>query len=461
MRTLENGSIAFLLLMIGASLGCSNPIGGTASSFPGAAAVVSCLPGEYQWDLAAALDTISLDGTGTWDTNTTSNWTLSSGATLTQWGGSGSIACFGSNNGAAGVVTVSGTVATAGMDFVTPGSGTYLLSGGILNLDSSSIIRGSTSAEISSVLAGASALSINNFATTTLSGINTYTGGTTINAGTLVPTNTLALGRGSVVINNGGVLSLNLPTIDFSNSANWVFGETDARATFIPTMNSGTLMVTDNTLWESTYAYFKNMVDGTGDFSLSVTYQLGGDKAADGSCLVLQNSASGTSAIGVVGNGLGYRGIANSIALCIDVWNSSSRIQQVGIGVNGVTPASWTNASAEINAGNPVQILFSYNATTHVVTYSLQDTVTLSTVGPLTYSLPSSLSTILGGAGTGYLGITAATGGAKCTQTYSNFSFATMLFGGNSITVNSGGIFNKNGLTISNSIINNGGTVNP
>ncbi len=461
MRTLENGGIAFLLLMIGASLGCSNPIGGTASSFPGAAAVVSCLPGEYQWDLAAALDTISLDGTGTWDTNTTSNWTLSSGATLTQWGGSGSIACFGSNNGAAGVVTVSGTVATAGMDFVTPGSGTYFLSGGILNLDSSSIIRGSTSAEISSVLAGTSALSINNFATTTLSGINTYTGGTTINAGTLVPTNTLALGRGSVVINNGGVLSLNLPTIDFSNSANWVFGETDARATFIPTMNSGTLMVTDNTLWESTYAYFKNKVDGTGDFLLSVAYQLSGDMNADGSCLIIQNSPGGTSAIGAVGNGFGYRGITHSVALCIDAFNFSTHSRQVGIGVNGVTPTAWTNVDGIINPGNPVQILFSYSASTHVVTYSLQDTLTLVTTGNLTYTLPDSISNILGGGGAGYLGITAATGGQKCTQTYSNFSFATMVFGGNSITVNSGGTFNKNGFFVNNPIINNGGTINP
>ena len=78
------------------------------------------------------------DGGGTWVTGGGGNWW--NGASDVNWT-NGSQAVFGAGSGAAGTVTVSGTVGvsspTAGtpvMQFNAPGSGNYLLTGGTINI---------------------------------------------------------------------------------------------------------------------------------------------------------------------------------------------------------------------------------------------------------------------------------------------------------------------------------------
>ncbi|MGD1083689.1 MAG: autotransporter-associated beta strand repeat-containing protein [Verrucomicrobiota bacterium] len=93
-------------------------------------------------------------------------------------------------------------------------SGTaYTLSGGAITLSGNTAITNNTDTTISSLLAGSGSLTKWGAATLTLSpGMNTYTGGTTVNSGTLFAnaynSASGAVGGGNVTINNGGAISV-------------------------------------------------------------------------------------------------------------------------------------------------------------------------------------------------------------------------------------------------------------
>lgn len=149
-------------------------------------------------------------GTGIWSM-TSSNWTDATGSVSAPMQPQPGFGIFG---GAAGTVTVDnsvGNVSATGMQF---GSNGYTLAGGALSLvgsgGSAPIIRvgdGSSAgagftATINSVLAGTDGLIKSDLGTLVLSGANTYSGGTTINGGTLEAANNAALGTDSVTVDN-------------------------------------------------------------------------------------------------------------------------------------------------------------------------------------------------------------------------------------------------------------------
>jgi autotransporter-associated beta strand protein len=144
----------------------------------------------------------------TWDTNTTANWW--NGSASVNWpalGGLDDDAVFG---GTAGTVTLS-TATANDIAFNTTG---YIISGGTLTLNGTTpTITNSTGADatISSVIAGADGLKKEGAGTLTLSGANTYTGVTSINAGILKAGNGAALGSNTVksTIASGAVLDVN------------------------------------------------------------------------------------------------------------------------------------------------------------------------------------------------------------------------------------------------------------
>ncbi len=135
----------------------------------------------------------SLGGSGTWDPSAgTTNWSDSSGANPAAWG-QNSLAIFG---GTAGTVTVGGTTApqVVGMEFLTTG---YTVTGNGIELVGfngnpttaikveDSAATGGGTATIASVLSGTQGLDKTGTGTLVLTGANTYSGGTTISAGTL------------------------------------------------------------------------------------------------------------------------------------------------------------------------------------------------------------------------------------------------------------------------------------
>ena len=121
-------------------------------------------------------------GTGTWN-QTNTNWATSSGGPYNTTFNAGDDAVF---EGTAGTVTVSSPNKPNSITFNVTG---YTLSGGTItfNADPCTFTLGSDiSATISSVLAGSTlGLTKAGAGTLTLSGTNTYTGATTVNAGTL------------------------------------------------------------------------------------------------------------------------------------------------------------------------------------------------------------------------------------------------------------------------------------
>jgi fibronectin-binding autotransporter adhesin len=139
-------------------------------------------------------------GSGTWDT-VSQNWTNASGSANAGW--QGGFAIF---EGAPGTVTVdnnAGAVTATGLQFAVDG---YQLTGGTLTLTGSNpIIRvgdgtetgADDTATIDNVLAGAGTLVKTDLGTLVLGGANTYSGGTLINAGTIIISSDANLGAAS------------------------------------------------------------------------------------------------------------------------------------------------------------------------------------------------------------------------------------------------------------------------
>jgi fibronectin-binding autotransporter adhesin len=145
--------------------------------------------------------------TTAWDQGIASNWSLASGGPFNQTWTSGT-AVF---EGTATTVNVSGTITTVeGIQFSTAG---YILNGGTLNLVGTPTITNTDAATINSVLTGSVGFAKSGAGALSLGGVNTYTGVTAINQGTVVLGNAAALGAtgsgNETTIADGATLNLN------------------------------------------------------------------------------------------------------------------------------------------------------------------------------------------------------------------------------------------------------------
>ncbi len=169
------------------------------------AAISSTLRADtLTWDSSGLNPNAPVDGAGAWDTST-ALW--SNGSVDSVWNNAGNnIATFGSNNGAAGTITV-GTITAGGLIFNAATSGSYLLSGGTLTLGGSTpTITTNVNAEIASAIAGTAGLTKDGSGVLTLSGTNTFTGGLKINAGIVSFSTGGNLPTSSSITLNGGTL---------------------------------------------------------------------------------------------------------------------------------------------------------------------------------------------------------------------------------------------------------------
>lgn len=159
-----------------------------------------------QWDGAGIGTSGGQGGSGTWDSNLTSNWW--NGSANEIWptaGGTDDQAVF---SGAAGTVTISGTgVVASNLTFNTAA---YTVTGGTLLMNGNSPTitanHGGNTTNIGSVIAGSSGITKSGPSTVQLRGANRYSGDTHVKQGTLLigaannrlPTTTrLILGDGS------------------------------------------------------------------------------------------------------------------------------------------------------------------------------------------------------------------------------------------------------------------------
>lgn len=182
-------------------------------------------------------------GSGTWTGGSTTNWTDAAGAGAYAWGSD--FAVFQGARGAAGVASVvvdssAGAISTAGMQFIGAG---WMLSGAPIALNGAggvttirvgdgSAAGAADNVAIAAVLTGSGALSKTDLGTLTLSGVNTYAGGTNLQGGTLGVGNSQALGAGTLTMLNGTTLQFAANGLNLANAI--TLGAPD------PTIDSGT-----------------------------------------------------------------------------------------------------------------------------------------------------------------------------------------------------------------------------
>ena len=120
-------------------------------------------------------------GTGTWDTNTISNWYDGTADVVWPASGSANAAIFG---GTAGTVTLSGNISANSLTFNTSG---YTITNGTLTLNGSAptITTSSGTASIASTIAGTAGLTRSGGGTLILAGSNSNIGAATLNSGTM------------------------------------------------------------------------------------------------------------------------------------------------------------------------------------------------------------------------------------------------------------------------------------
>ncbi|WP_370682569.1 autotransporter domain-containing protein [Comamonas sp. GB3 AK4-5] len=175
-------------------------------------------------------------GSGTWSTRAL-NWSDEQGSVMSAMSPQPGFAIFG---GAAGTVTVNnfaGPVQTTGLQFASDG---YQLAGNALTLvaDTSTVVApveirvgdGSAAssgwtATLNNEIAGSDGLKKTGAGTLVLNGINTYSGGTTVAAGTLSVSQDSNLGgSGEGVALDGGSLQITGTGLTSNGNRNWMLG---------------------------------------------------------------------------------------------------------------------------------------------------------------------------------------------------------------------------------------------
>ena len=250
-------SIAAGILKLGAAgTGANSPLGTIA----GATTVTLGAALDLNGFTLATAEPLSLNGTG-----------ISSGGALT--------------NSASTAATYSGVITFASAASIVGETGTIAITGTPVSSALGITLGGTAGGSISTVVAGARTLTKIGSGTWTLSGANTYTGATAVNAGTLqAGVTTLAFGTNSAVTlaNTAGVvLDLN----GFNNTIGSLTGGGTTGGNI--TLGTATLTIGSNNTSPAAYA---GVISGTGGLTKNGTGTL---------ILAGDNSYSGTTTISV------------------------------------------------------------------------------------------------------------------------------------------------------------------
>ncbi len=256
-------------------------------------------------------------GMGTWRADGRA-WTTIDGAFNGSYNPNPTFAVFGGTAGTVTVDDVAGAIAVDGIQFATDG---YLITGDSIALSNANttirvgdgtIAGNAMTATIASVLTGTAALNKVDLGTLVLSGNNTYTGGTTISAGTL------RLGAQERLADSGAVNTLAGSTFDLNG-----FNETVASLSGAGnvTFGAGNFTAGDvnNTL-------FSGIMSGTGSFTKtgSGVFVLTGENTYSGGTTI----TSGALQIGNGGTSGSINGSINNNAELI--FNRSDNITYGG-----------------------------------------------------------------------------------------------------------------------------------
>jgi hypothetical protein len=182
--------------------------------------------------------------------------------------------------------------------------------------------------------------------------------------------------------------------------------------------------MTDGDFGEASTVFTNNAISFN-NFTSSFTYRVDPRVgAADGLSFIMQADTRGAKAVGGAGGGLGYTGIANSIAVKFDIWNSATHRSSTGIYLGGEAPDSVAGRARSLfmdtdpsnvinfNSGHVFRIDFAYDSTALVLTETVTDTVT-GAVFNTSYNVDIAANL---GSNVGYVGFGGGTGGETAVQ---------------------------------------------
>ena len=282
-----------------------------------------------RWDVAAGDGAVLTDGTGTWSVGAP-NW--NDAGVDQNWADNKTAVFGGGTSGTAGAVTVTSAVATTSLTFNQPFAGNYTLSGGTIDITVGDGITDNGTAGntiVNSALTGTASLNKMAGGTLTVSGINAYTGPTTVNAGTLKIQSNTALGTaaGGTTVAMGGRLQL-------QNNIT-VTGEA-------LTLNGGDLVVATGGTATTSGAYEIRTFTSSGTLTVS----------AGGSLEYLAVGGGGGGGGQSGGGGGGGELRTGSLSVAPDEIFTVTR--GLGGGVNGNDRGSKGGTSSLISGSNPV-----------------------------------------------------------------------------------------------------------
>jgi len=171
----------------------------------------------------------------------------------------------------------------------------------------------------------------------------------------------------------------------------------------------------DNAVWFTTPV---NVQAFTTDFYFQIT-----SATADGFTFAIQNSPAGLYAVGSGAGGLGYQGIASSVAVKFDLYNDAGEgTNSTGFYTDGASPTvpsiDMTGSGVVLHNPDILHAHITYDGTT--LTLNLSDTVTNATFKASTaINIPATV-----GGNSAYVGFTASTSAAAANQSILNWTYA-------------------------------------
>jgi autotransporter-associated beta strand protein len=326
----------------------------------------------------------------------------------------------------AGVLTVGTTTAL--------GSGAVTLTGGTLNLNGQTIGNDLTlgagvidgSGTLTGVISGASAFSKSGSGTLTFTRNNTYSGGTTISAGTLNAASNGALGSGAVTISGG---TLNLGTSSLANTI------TLSSGSLAGSQLNGDQLVLQGGEVTGVVASGALSKTGSGTVTLSGANTYSGGTTVSAGTLVVNNAdALGAGSVTLSGGSLDVK--ANTVAKDITL-TSDSTVAGANGTISGVISGSGLltkvgSGSLTLSGNNTFAGGALVNAGTLQVNGSIQGSVVVSEGGALAGSgAVGAITVVTGGTiGAGVVGAVGSLsadslslqGGAKVELNFSDAS---------------------------------------
>jgi LysM repeat protein len=213
-------------------------------------------------------------------------------------------------------------------------------------------------------------------------------------------------------ISTGSTSYINYPSDGFTASA--------LSLNYGATVTGGLLQVTDGGTDEERSAWFASKVP-VENFTTDFTFQQL-SAAADGMTFAIQGN--NIWSLGDPGGGLGYEGIANSVAVKFDLYNNDGEgVDSTGLYTDGAAPTmpavNLSSTGINLHSGDVMHAHMVYDGTN--LTMTLTDTVTNGTVTEL---FPVNIPGIVGG-NTAYVGFTGSTGSTTATQNVLSWSYVS------------------------------------